>query len=279
MASNPAGFKVGKMAYGGNVVNQVSATVKSFTEKNYDYSYKEKDGTVITKTFKVDSLKSVHLLQGDNFLEVTPLAPGTSTNKEGRIYFYLPSTLAGVYYNVYVVMVPAFLGQDEVRPSDILPTRFQAYFHEREEKIRTDRIDSALLQKNPNEDAKYETESNDKKRLLNVPDVGNNSLYKDGSNNFKTTGNDVDIICIDLARKCKFSSYNWFDIQSEPVMRYYLNTAVRTTQLGSTMTNVMRINRIIYIPFETEEEAKAFNIHEYLNANKLSNLKEYNIAR
>ena len=33
----------------------------------------------------------------------------------------------------------------------------------------------------------------------------------------------------------------------------------------------MRINRIIYIPFETEEEAKNFQLD-------LSNLKEYNIS-
>ena len=55
-------------------------------------------------------------------------------------------------------------------------------------------------------------------------------------------------------------------------MRYRLTTNVRTTALNrGEQTNVLRINRIIYIPFATEEEANAFELD-------LSNLKEYNIS-
>ena len=36
-------------------------------------------------------------------------------------------------------------------------------------------------------------------------------------------------------------------------------------------SNILRINRIIYIPFETEQEAKNFK----LELSDLSNLKEY----
>ena len=58
----------------------------------------------------------------------------------------------------------------------------------------------------------------------------------------------------------------------EPTQRYrFYSTASRSEMNNKVKSNVMRINRLIYISFETEEEAKNFK----LEVSDLSNLKEY----
>lgn len=259
-------FKLGQLYDGRDFVNLADAEVRTFVD-TVTYG-KESEA----KKFDVRQLKRSHYLQGDNYLEVTPLTYGST--KSGRIYFYLPNTLAGVYYNVYVVMVPAFLNSDGYNSSDVLPLRFSAYFHERLDSIRTEALDSAFLQQYPNEDLKYEASKKDNTHILSVPD--SETQYRDNATNFLASGNDVDVICIDKARKCSMSSYNQLG-RAENIMRYCLVTTGRKSAIGSTQTDVMRINRIIYIPFETAKEAEDFDIRNYLNDDATSNLKEYNI--
>ena len=57
--------------------------------------------------------------------------------------------------------------------------------------------------------------------------------------------------------------------RSEPTVRLCVECKIENSKYNrGEQTNIMRINRVIYIPFATEEEANAFELD-------LSNLKEY----
>ena len=196
----------------------------------------------------------------DNYIEVAPITYQNVTNRNSSIYFTLPNTVSGVYYNVYVVMVPAFAAQDGYIEDRVRPTRFHVYYNER---LMTPRTNTS--QTNPNEDPEFE--SPDRDRALTVPE---GETHGSGTN-FDYNGDQVDIICIDKARKATVSGFNAFGSVSA-TQRYRLTTDIRASQINNnTHTNIMRINRVIYIPFETEEEAKNFD----LQLSDLSNLKEY----
>ena len=196
----------------------------------------------------------------DNYIEVAPITYQNVTNRNSSIYFTLPNTVSGVYYNVYVVMVPAFAAQDGYIEDRVRPTRFHVYYNER---LMTPRTNTS--QTNPNEDPEFE--SPDRDRALTVPE---GETHGSGTN-FDYNGDQVDIICIDKARKATVSGFNAFGSVSA-TQRYRLTTDIRASQINNnTHTNIMRINRLIYIPFETEEEAKNFD----LQLSDLSNLKEY----
>lgn len=170
-------------------------------------------------------------------------------------------------------MVPPYLSRDGYQKSEVLPMRFECYFHERLEEERTDKQDSAFLQTYPNDDLKYDKQQNDRNssHLLQVPE-GETHKGSGGATKFTTTGNEIDIICIDKARKPQFSSYNFLSGNDDTVLRYCIASDASASAISrGQQTNIMRINRIIYIPFETEEEAKNFQLD-------LSNLKEYNIS-
>ncbi|MCR5181183.1 MAG: hypothetical protein K6C30_08240 [Bacteroidaceae bacterium] len=262
MATSPRYFNLSKIGYAGEIVPAVQTTIRSFVDT---VTY---EGT----TYDVSLLKQQNVLKGENYLEVAPLAYPGVKNTTSRMYFYLPNTFANLYYNVYLVMVPPYLSYDGYQKSEVLPMRFECYFHERLEEERTDKQDSAFMQSYPNDDLKYDEQKNDRKpeHLLKVPAGETHSAGS--ATKFMTTGNEIDIICIDKARKPTFSSYNFLSANTETVLRYSVASDVSNSALSrGQQTNIMRINRIIYIPFETEEEANNFQLD-------LSNLKEFNIS-
>lgn len=263
-ATSARHFKLSQVGYGGEIVPSVSATIRTLVDTiTYD-----------SVKYDVTQLKRQNILKGENFLEVSPLTyPNQKSNITSRIYFYLPNTFANLYYNVYLVMVPPYLSRDGYQKSEVLPMRFECYFHERLEEERTDKQDSAFLQTYPNDDLKYDKQQNDRNssHLLQVPE-GETHKGSGGATKFTTTGNEIDIICIDKARKPQFSSYNFLSGNDDTVLRYCIASDASASAISrGQQTNIMRINRIIYIPFETEEEAKNFQLD-------LSNLKEYNIS-
>ena len=200
-----------------------------------------------------------HELKNSNYMEMRPITYTGTTNTNSAMYFYLTNTLSNVYYNVYLIAVPAFANADGYSADEVLPTRFQVSYNERLMTNRDKAID------NPNDDVSF-TNIN-QERPYAVPE---GETHKNGNNYFQTSGDQIDIICIDKARKPQVSGYNTFGSNDLPAMRYKIISAVRPPDLNNKLqTNVMRINRLIYIPFATEEEANAFELD-------LSNLKEYN---
>ena len=200
-------------------------------------------------------------LKDKNYIELRPIAYTGTPNNNSSVYFYLQNTLSNVYYNVYAVMVPSFASADGYQPADTVPTSFQVFYNER---LQTPRQSSDKT--DPDDEAEFNL--NRRETQLSLPEGETHG----SRSNFETTGTEVDIICLDKARKPAISGYNFFGSSDAPAMRYHLKTNVRTTALNrGEQTNVLRINRIIYIPFATEEEAKAYELD-------LSNLKEYNIS-
>ncbi len=198
------------------------------------------------------------VLQEGNYVEIAPENYQNVVNRNSSIYFYLPNTLSGVYYNVYVVMVPAFANNDGYSEDQVRPTRFNVYRHEREMNVRSDGTTD------PNEDLEFARPNLDNRHILSLPE---GETHGSGTN-FETTGNQVDVICIDKAFHTSVSGMNAIGTV-DPALRYRLTTAVRASEINNNlMTNIMRINRIIYIAFETEEEAKAYQLD-------LSNINEY----
>lgn len=199
-------------------------------------------------------------LKEKSYLEVAPQTYKEITNRNSSIYFYLSNTFAGRYYNVYAVMVPAFANALGYEEEDVLPVRFQVFYNECLQKPRTS------LTSDPNEDADYDAPSED--RALKVP---SGEPHSSGTSYFLTSGDQVDVICIDKARKTTFSGYNFFG-QNMATMRYRITSNVRQTDISKgVMTNILRINRLIYVSFATAEEAKAYELD-------LSTLKEYNVS-
>lgn len=182
------------------------------------------------------------------YMEMAPISYSVA-NPNSSMYFYLQNTLSNLYYNVYVVIVPAFANSDGYHQDDLLPTSFEVSYNERLADRRTN------LGTNPNEDEQYSDPARERS-------IGS----------FQVTGQDVEVFCIDKARKPAISGYNFFGSIGKAAMRYRISTNVRSSELNKkTKTNVLRINRLIYIPFKTEEEANAYELD-------LSNLKEFNVG-
>lgn len=193
------------------------------------------------------------MLKDRSYIEVRPLTyAGYSGNNNSKIYFYLQNTVANMYYNIYVVMVPAYADREGYETKDVLPLRFQASYTERLEKPRT--TSASDLMPNTTKFPVRET------RL------------KDGSSNyFNYDGQTVQAICLGKAlTPFQYSSLMWPGTgNSEPTVRLCVECKIENSKYNrGEQTNIMRINRVIYIPFATEEEANAFELD-------LSNLKEY----
>ena len=188
------------------------------------------------------------IIKNKMFLEIA----NVSSSSNAEIYYELPNVFSEMYYNVYAVMCPAIAAYtyaDYANPNDTLPTRFQVYYMERLEKPRTKKNNPT----DPNESENYPASWGS---ALAVPDVA--AEFKDDSKYFKTIANKVCFIPIDIARHTKFSSYGLDG--NEFTMRYRIITSVRPS--AKNLTNKLRINRLIYIPFETEEEAKNFDLSD-----------------
>ncbi len=209
-------------------------------------------------TFNGQVVNFSKVLKESNYVEIAPESYQNVVNRNSSMYFFLPNTLSDVYYNVYVVMVPAFANIDGYSEDQVRPTRFNVYRHEREMDQRTDGTSD------PNEDIEFARPNLDNRHILSVPE---GETHGSGTN-FETTGDQVDVICIDKAFHTSVSGMNALGAV-DPAIRYRLTTSVRASEINNNLyTNVMRINRIIYVAFETEEEAKAYQLD-------LSNIKEY----
>lgn len=208
-----------------------------------------------------------HELKNSSYIEVTPIDYGTagSSYRNGAIYFTLPNTFSNTYYNVYLVTVPAFANANGYNPEHVRPTRFKVSYNQRRE---TARATKDLVSDNPNDDLEFD--KNDTKVSPVAPETHVNGSY------FQTSGDQIDLICIDRARRVTMSGFNVFGSVSA-TQRYLIETDVRATDLTNNIrTNVLRLNRIIYIPFATKEEAEAFQLDiTDLSKDNLFNLKEY----
>ena len=285
--TSPRNFSLAKLANSGELSAATSATLRTFID-TLTYSYTDRDLKETVSGFcDVNQLKKENLLRGESYLELSPLTYSglSSANIVSRAYFYLPNTFANLYYNVYVVMVPSYFSRDGYDPEEVKSVPFKCYFHERLETARTSYrnagdnkfgTDSAFLQSYPNEDLLYETQNMDETNYDPVKGTGHKlkvpegETHKNGDYEFITSGKDVEVICIHKAMHPKFSSYNALSRSNDPVIRYSIASSTTTFGLRNRgQSNILRINRLIYIPFETEEEAKNFQLD-------LSNLKEYN---
>lgn len=195
-------------------------------------------------------------LRDEQYVEFEPATYKNTTNLNTNLYFYLQNTFSDLYYNVYVVMVPEY-ARDNYDKEKILPVPFKVYFSERNEKPGS----GSSTDVDP-DSGEFGRESS-----LSLPE---GETHGSGST-FESKGDAVELICIDKAHKFNFASYNVFTSMG-PTQRYrFYSTASRSEMNNKTKSNILRINRIIYIPFETEQEAKDFK----LELSDLSNLKEY----
>lgn len=194
----------------------------------------------------LDTLYSFDDIYNDFFMEVASTGTGNA-----EIYYELPNTLSGVYYNVYAVMCPAIAANPKASAADRLPVKFQVYYMHRLDEPRKKKNND----KDPNEDVNYPASWGS---ALKVSDQADALGYKESASAFQTIADQVCIIPIDIARQTTFSSYN----QDTYSMRYRIETKVKSSELDRTWNNHLRINRLIYIPFDTEEEAKNFNLSD-----------------
>mgnify|MGYP002624873121 FL=1 len=197
-------------------------------------------------------------LRDKQYVEVEPATYSGTTNTTSNIYFYLRNTFSNLYYNVYVVMVPEF-ARENYDATLVLPVPFRVSFSE-----RTENAGKGIV-------SREDPESGEFSREVTLTTSNTDDAHKTNASTFLATGTGVDLICIDKARKFNFASYNAF-ASLDGTQRYRFQSQANATQLKNKLySNILRINRIIYIPFETEEEAKAFD----LQLSDLSNLKEY----
>ncbi len=206
-----------------------------------------------------------------SFLEVDPLTYTDVTNRNTQMYFYLPNTFSNIYYNVYVVMMPAFASADGYFSYQVAPLRFQVYYNERLATARTTGAKDASNRDDANDDLGFSIPRNDV--VLRVAD----NAFRSDDRNYITSATGVDVICIDKARRPALSYYNAVASSTDPtkeaVMRYRIQANVTARNLSNgTQTNVLRIAGFFYIPFETEEEALQYEFPG------LSNIKAYNVS-
>jgi len=245
---------------------QVSVTTRNIVEhvllrENQVVGTDPETGEPIIST--VETTKTFPELKDKQYVEIRPVSYQSTTNNTSNIYFYLQNTFSGLYYNVYMVMVPEYARED-YDVDEILPCPFKVFFSERQERPGT-----GIVSKEDPESGEFAREV-----TVSVPEGEEHST---NATTFLASGTDVDLICIQKAVPSdsygpfKFASYNSF-ASIDATQRYRIQTTASATQLKNKVyTNALRINRIIYIPFATKEEAMAFD----LKLSDLSNLKEY----
>ncbi len=213
-----------------------------------------------TTMFKFEKLKE------KNYLEIKPNSFSSEITGynalHDTIYFFLPNTFSNMYYNVYVVMVPEFADRDGYTPGAQIPElRFRVGFTERKNGEPT-------TSTNPSDNAYFPNSTEEELRVSTKAQAAGYGSAK----NFNYDGKDVRVIPIDIARKFTYASFDGTGSNTYSyAQRYRISSYAQQNNINKgTQTNVMRINRLIYIPFETEDEAKDFEL-----ADDLSNLKEY----
>ncbi len=160
----------------------------------------------------------------NSYLEVKALNSANQTS----ILYTLPNTLSNVYYNVYAVMAPAIAHDEHALPEDTLPVKFRV-------KFTKTRLDG---------------KSNEDRSWTRVPEGVNSA----NSTHFVTTPNKLDTICI--ARALAPLEVTGYGLQ-DGNFKMRLETNVGSTEDRTTYTKTMRIDRIIWVPYATKEEAEA----------------------
>ena len=192
-----------------------------------------------------DTDSTFNVLKYYNYTQVTAV---TSTSHT-EIVYTLPNTLSGIYYNIYVVTVP-----DQF---NALPCWFQVKHSEKNERGN---FPSAQSYVNPNP-------------ITADSDVPNADLIaKQGNSNrcYVASAEKVDTVLIQSAVQFKYAGAGL----DEGVVQMTIGSFGPTNGRETIYTRTLRLNEIILVPFETEEEAKkaaedtdAFN-DELLEANK-----------
>lgn len=235
--------------------NYKSRLIKPQGSDNYSSVVSTTVRTIVNKATYNDQEIKFPELKGGQYVEFEPATYRNTTNLNTNVYFYLQNTFSDLYYNVYVVMVPEY-ARANYDKEKILPVPFRVYFSERNEKTASS-------------SDKVDPDAGEFGRESSLP-VPAGETHGSGTT-FEAKGDQVELICIDKAHKFNFASYNAFTYM-DPTQRYrFYSTASRSEMNNNTKSNVLRINRIIYIPFETEQEARDFK----LELSDLSNLKEY----
>ncbi len=162
-------------------------------------------------------------VSNDYFLQVM----ANSSGSQSKITYTLPETLSEVYYNIYVVMVPAIAYNEKAAPADTLPCKFKA-------KMLTCKENGSM-------------EAESAVRDLTVPAGEVNA----GKRDFITTPNQVDTICLATGVQFNYSGVGL----DEGVVQLVLTSSATSTENRRTYTRTFRIDEIIMCPYETKEEA------------------------
>ena len=183
-----------------------------------------------------------------NFAQVT----AKSATGETSLTYTLPSTLSGVYYNIYLVTVPDYVNK--------LPCWFQMSFAEKNDKGAFPNTQTYFENPHP---------------ITADSEVANADVILAQSNStrcYVASEAKVDTILIQSGVQFKYSSYGLDDGVVKMTVRSFGPS--NATYREKVYTRTLRLNEIILVPFETKEEAEeaadnieAFN-DEILEANK-----------
>ncbi len=184
------------------------------------YVYDAEDETKIVKTFRYTQVNPVSQL--DN----------------ATITFALPNTMSSIYYNIYVVTVPAPRTSKDAN----LPCLFQVRSAQRNDNGNivdgdwyTNPIPLTGTEDIPNWDKLY-------------PNIANSQKC------FVSSGEKADTVLIQSAVQFNYSSYGL----SDPVVKLTIQSTGPTSGVYTGYySRTLRLNEIIFVPFESEDKAKA----------------------
>ena len=185
-------------------------------------------------TANVDGIKYNFSIADKNYLQVKAV----DNSKNTKITYTKTNTFSNVFYNIYVVMVPEIAFNEKALAEDKLPCRFQVRLLQSKENGTMEEYKSV--------------------RPLTVPagEQGANSRY------FITTPNKVDTICLATAINPIVASYGL----EQGNIQLVIESNVSSSDNRKKYTRTLRIDEIIFTPFDTKEEAEE-NIHKF-NRNK-----------
>lgn len=191
--------------------------------------------TVVPESYTIDG-KNNTIVKYD----YAAITAETETD-HAQLTYQLPGTMSNVYYNIYVVTVPS--------KASPLP----CWFGVKSQELRSDgSFTNAVSFANPHP----VSESTD---VDNLDIITNSSESRfstqDLQNLFVTNPNKVDTILVKSAMKYTYSGYGAGD---GAVKLYFTTMGPASSKYREKIyTRTLRLCEIIFVPFETEEEAKA----------------------
>ncbi len=200
---------------------------KSYAEVEKDSKGEDKMTMSILSTKNSVDVGEKHYdfrVGNNSYLEVKAVG-----NTDAKIVYTMPNTYSNVYYNIYAVMAPVIAYDENALPEDTLPVKFRAKF------LRTDIA------------GKMQTEREAK--WITVP----TGVNKDGNTEFVSMPNKLDTIC--LARAFDPLAVSGYGLQNGN-LKLVMETNVSSRENRKTYTRVFRIDRIVWVPYDTKEEAE-----------------------